>query len=118
MKIYCGDYMNYKTPRRHRWGVLGIVAACLLFTSAATPAMINYYWNGQNGTKNLALEEAIRMAGDPQVSEMMRKDAQVEIYLQIKRAIQALREADRSTPVLDRTSVLLFQKIKKQIEED
>jgi hypothetical protein len=93
MKAYCGEYWKYVPEKRFPWKRLAMIVLILGLTTAATPAMVAYYWNGQNSTATLPVEEALRLVQDREANVSMRKSAVFKVFNATLKAIEALQTA-------------------------
>jgi len=93
MKVYCGDYWKDAPKKRFPWLKACLVFVGLALTTAATPAMVAYYWNGQNSTETLAHTEALRLMQDDAAYEPSRLSAARKLFHLSKSSIQALKKA-------------------------
>ena len=48
MEVYCGNYLDYKPKKRIPWLRYIFILLLVTGTTAATPAVISYYWDGKN----------------------------------------------------------------------
>lgn len=115
MEIYCGNYMNSKLKKRIPW--LRYISILLLVsgTTAATPAMISYYWDGTHSEHTLHVGEAARIVLDGNVPNAMRRSAGLRTYIIAKNAIRALNEAQTFDAQVGSDAVLSLERLKKQL---
>ena len=93
MEVFCGNYKDYKLKKRIPWLRYIFIFMLVSGATAATPAMISYYWDGRNSEATLEVREAIRLVMDSTMPESMRRSAECKIFHTARRILQTLNDA-------------------------
>lgn len=64
MEVFCGNYKDYKLKKRIPWLRYIFIFMLVCGTTAATPAVISYYWDGKHSEHTLTEEAARAIAAD------------------------------------------------------
>lgn len=111
MKIYCGDYSNWQPPRRVAWKKIALIVLCVGVTTAATPAMVSYYWSGRRSAQTLPVSEAIQLVRDGEAASPKRISAAGKLFFSANEAIKALKSSQVGNDTLASDSRVYLDKL-------